>query len=308
MIIVQIIPDAGLGNQMFMYAAGLSTAHRLNTELKLGAWHFNIYSRPDRTYQLSCFQAITETNATFSDMLKVCPRIAFLMLIKGKRPIKKKHIFRRILRKILLKSVPSKGRYGAVWGSYSPDFESIPDNTYICGYWESERIFADIKDIIRTKFIFAPECFNPELSERINSCNAVAIHVRRGDKVTGDLFICSQEDYIRQAIAKMNSLTENPEYFVFSDDIEYCRKVLPQIYDTHYTFIDGQSPAQDMALMTLCKHTIVAPSTFSWWGAWLNKNPDKIIIAPDVNLWYKSGTYDPEDRKYLLPDNWIKIG
>ena len=305
MIIVRI--GAGMGNQMFMYAAGLSAAARLNTELKLAAWHFNAHSSPDRPYSLSCFPAITEENATYSETWRISPKIAVIRFISGKHRVRRRYVFRFLLCEAARKILSSKGIYSPHYFSYSPEFESIPDNTYISGFWESEKIFAGIKDKVRTKFTFGQEYFNPQLSAKIRGCNSVALHVRRGDKAKGG--IGSSEGYIRQAVAKMNSLTYDPEYFVFSDDIEWCKRTLPQIYDTNYTYVEGQIPAQDMALMSICKHVIIGPSTFSWWAAWLNRNPNKIIIAPDITLWYKPGAFDynPEDRKHLLPPEWIKI-
>ena len=307
MIIVRIMPYAGLGNQMFMYAAGLSAATRLNTELRLGAWNFNVYSSLDRPYSLSCFPAITEENATFSETWRISPKIAMIMFISGKKRIRRRYIFRFLLREAVRKFVSNEGIYSPRYYSYSPEFESISDNTYISGFWESEKIFSGIKDKIRTKFTFGQEYFDPQLSAKIRGCNSVAFHVRRGDKTNSQGFFASDCHYLKDAMTRILSLTDKPEFFVFSDDIEWCKINLPQIYDTEYTYIEGQTPTQDMALMTQCRHVIISPSTFSWWGAWLNNNPGKIIIAPDINLWYWNGTYDPDDRKHLLPPEWIKI-
>ena len=90
----------------------------------------------------------------------------------------------------------------------------------------------------------------------------------------------------------MTSLTDNPEFFVFSDDIEWCKENMHKVHEAEYHFIEDQTPAQDMALMSICRHVIMGASTFSWWGAWLNENPKKIIIAPDRKTsldWYPCG-------------------
>lgn len=232
MIIVRIIPFAGMGNQMFMYAAGLSAAVRLKTDLRLGAWNFDSHTSTNRLYQLSCFSAITEKNATFSETWRISPKVALIMLISGKKRIRRRYIFRFLLREAISKIAPAKGIYAPRYLSYSSEFESIPDNSYIVGYWESEKIFAGIKDMIRTKFTFGQEYFDPQLSAKIRGCNSVALHVRRGDRAR--MGIGSTEGYISQAIAKMNSCTHAPKYFVFSDDIDWCKKTLPQIYDTNY--------------------------------------------------------------------------
>lgn len=188
--------------------------------------------------------------------------------------------------------------------SYPEEFTSLQDNTYIVGFWESEKFFADISGLVREKFTFPSECFDPALTARAASCNSAAVHVRLGDKAKDDHEYFSRiERYLRNALPKLESLTDRPEYFVFSDNIGWCRKNLPQIHEAEYTFIEGQTPAQDMALMTRCRHVIISVSTFSWWAAWLNSYNDKIIIAPDVKLWYP----DAEDRYDLLPAEWIKI-
>ncbi|MBQ7577415.1 MAG: alpha-1,2-fucosyltransferase [Synergistaceae bacterium] len=314
MIITCIIPYAGIGNQMFMYAGGLAAAQRLNAKLALAPRSFDNVTREGRPYQLNNFPAITENFASFWEFWKISPRNAILDFMDyhySYTSIKRYQLFRRLMRKILLKCCAhssSKKIYKPSYSSYSPEFENIQDNTYMIGYWESEKIFSNISDLVRKKFKFADSCFNPELTAKIKSCNSVALHVRRSDKLNHEWHWGSNENYIRAAIEKIYSLTDNPEFFVFSDDIDYCRENLPKIYpDAKYNFI-SQTPAQDMALITICKHVITAPSTFSWWGAWLNENPRKIIIAPDINLWYKDLT--PEiiaDRKYLLPESWIKI-
>lgn len=319
MIIARIIPHSGLGNQMFMYAAGLSLSQRLGTELRLGAWDFenNQFGEEVRPYQLTNFPEITERNASFRELLRICPGQIVINLLCYKR-IKRRDIFRRGVRKLMqrLRLIPDvearekSVRFSRVYvqrpTAYS-EFETLHDNILIVGYWESEKYFASISDTVRKKFTFSPEFFNPELSEKVKTCNSVAIHVRRGDKTNINLFFPSDERYIRLAVEKILSLTENPSFFVFSDDIEWCRKNLPLIHDSEYTFIEGQTPPQDMALMSLCRHVIMGSSTFSWWGAWLSEYPGKIVIAPDVNLWYKSGCYNSESVKDLLPERWIKI-
>ena len=317
MIIVRI--TSGMGNQMFMYAAGLATALRLGTELVLDISSFNSYlsnpsSRADRPYQLSCFPEITERKASFLDMWKLSPGLAVLNIIHSK-PVKKYHLCRRILRKaiILLNLAPVGYHYivniqkDAQFpypykfsriciqnSTYKDKFSEIPDNTILTGYWESEYYFAGYADAVRKKFHFPPECFDPVLSEKVRSCNSVAVHIRRGDKVNNGAYGASNLNYLSHALANIAALTDKPEFFVFSDDLEWCRENLHKAHEAEYHFIDGQTAAQDMALMSICKHVIMGPSTFSWWGAWLNENPHKVVIAPKnytANThWYPRGS------------------
>ena len=305
-----------MGNQMFMYAAGLATALRLNTELVLDSSFFASGVRTDRPYQLSCFPEITERKASFADTWKLSPGLAVFNALTSMQ-LKKHHIFRRIFRRIMKKTLTRLdlapiGYFYFIKGSekspfpypykfsrtyienkaYRDRFNEIPDNSYISGYWESESYFADYADAVRKKFRFPPECFDPVLSEKIRSCNSVAIHVRRGDRARFETYRVKSARYLNHAIERITSLTEKPEFFVFSDDIEWCKENMHKIHEAEYHFIEGQTPAQDMALMSICKHVIMGMSTFSWWGAWLNENPKKIVIAPDresSGSWYPYG-------------------
>lgn len=313
-----------MGDQMFMYASGLAVASRLGTELRFGAWDWYSNYRHDRPWELSNFPAITERNATFSELWRLAPGLAVLSTIT-KKPINNYHIFRRLIRKIIRKlrldtredwvlahldaPFPYPFKFSRVCiqtPTSQSRFNEIPDDTVMVGYWGSEKYFAGISDIICNKFRFPDNFFDPILSTKIRSSNSIALHVRRGDKVNNNRHRPSDERYIRIAIEKICSLTDNPKFFVFGDDMNWNKKTLPQIYDAEYTFVEGNTPPQDMALMTICKHVIMGPSTFSWWGSWLNVNPKKIIIAPDNNLWVVNPSKTTRKSDFL-PDRWIKI-
>ena len=301
-----------MGNQMFMYAAGLAAASRLNTELLLDNADFSSSTRDDRPYQLSCFPKITERTASFTDIWRLSPGTAVLHAISCK-PIRKYHLFRRLVRKFIgvkelapihhhnIMQLPKDAefpypyKFSRVYiqnSAHMEKFSDLPDNTYITGYWESEEWFNGYADAVRRKFTFPDESFDTALTSLVRSCNSVAMHVRRTDKVQEDDSQASNLRYISRALEKVSSMTDSPKFFVFSDDIEWCRANIRKAYDTDYIFIEGQTPPQDMALMTQCKHVIMGPSTFSWWGAWLNNNPNKIVLAPDrkINMsWYPKG-------------------
>ncbi len=300
MIIDLILPHAGMGNQMFMYAAGLALSQRLKTELVLDTWG---YDEPDvRGNFLDKFPNITERRASLKEIWKFVKAQAVVDYLGIRGQSIYKHPFRRLLYELLSRTgILRKGKvfYEADTSDY---LMTAPDNIYLSGYWETEKYFADVKDLVRKKFTFSADCFNPELSEKIKACNSVALHIRRGDKVTRKDFLASDDNYTRHAIEKISALTSDIKFFVFSDDIAWCRENLPKIHEADYTFINGQTAQQDMALMSICKHVIMGPSTFSWWGAWLNDNPKKIIIAPDLNLWLP-GQIVSDD---LLPSEWIR--
>ncbi len=318
MIITRI--DCGMGNQMFAYAAGFVTAERLKTELLLDLeWFRKKQPRKDpRPYELSCFPGINERRASFSDVYRLFPFQAVINYLYGKNIFwfTGRHFIREIMtalmllpegksRRKFLESDPvllpiPRSRVFTQEGSiYSEKFTMIPDDTYIWGAWQNEKFFDGFHDKLRRKFTFSPEYFQNDYAEKIRACNSAAIHVRLGDKLRrGESgFTC---EYVRHSIRKLLSLAEGAKFFVFSDNTEWCRKNLPLIDDAEYIFVEGNTPAQDMALMTLCKNVITAASTFSWWAAWLNENPNKIVIAPAQKLWRGDDSF-----REIYPREWI---
>lgn len=144
--------------------------------------------------------------------------------------------------------------------------------------------------------------------EQIRASNSVSLHVRRGDYVSNQKIkkdaltpsgVCTEKYYFN-AIEYIQAQIENPEFFVFSDDIEWCRQNL-RLESAHYADWNvGKESFVDMQLMSCCKHNIISNSTFSWWGAWLNGNPGKMVLVPDK--WYYNGHIGD-----ILCDDWRKI-
>ena len=318
MIITRI--DCGMGNQMFAYAAGFVTSERLGTELLLDLeWFRKKQPRKDpRPYALGCFPEINERTASFSEIYRLFPFQAVINYLYGKNIFwfTGRHFIREAMtalmllpegkaRRKLLKSDPvllpiPRSRVFTQEGSiYSEKFTMIPDDTYMWGAWQNEKFFDGYHDKLRRKFTFPPEYFANDYAVKIRSCNSVALHVRLGDRLRhGEAdFTCG---YVAHAVEKLSSLTEGVKIFVFSDNTEWCRKNLPLVNDTEYIFVEGNTPSQDMALMTICQHVITSASTFSWWGAWLNNNPNKIVIAPAQKFW---GSDD--SCRDICPRGWI---
>jgi len=173
------------------------------------------------------------------------------------------------------------------------DFRYIPieykQNLDLVGFFQSEKYFEDYKDmILRT--------LTPKVGYGMFS-NTTSIHVRRGDYVNlSDHYVQLDADYYRKAM----NMIKSEVYFMFSDDIAWCKS---NFKDQNIVFIENNSPATDLAIMLGCEHNIIANSSFSWWGAYLNKNPSKIVVAPAE--WF--GPKLPHDTKDLLPEEWIKI-
>jgi hypothetical protein len=146
-----------------------------------------------------------------------------------------------------------------------------------------------------------------EIINEIMDTNSVSLHVRRGDYLINPrakqlLVVCDAEYYLK-SVEIMSSKVERPHFYIFSDDIKWAKENIIMPFKT--TFVGENGPRksyEDLRLMSLCKHNIIANSSFSWWGAWLNENPNKIVIAP--KQWFRSSEKDTKD---LIPESWLKI-
>lgn len=157
------------------------------------------------------------------------------------------------------------------------------DKEYISGCWLSLRYLEGIEDEIRKKFVFTGiSDTNSKLAQEMQRSNSVSIHIRRGDYLKIPRYNVCTEEYYDRAIREICKYIDNPKFYIFSDDPEWCAAFFKK-YEFDYLIINhnrGENSYQDMYLMSNCKNNIIANSTFSWWGAWLNSNIDKIIIGP----------------------------
>lgn len=162
---------------------------------------------------------------------------------------------------------------------YNPKIFDM-ERGFIDGYWQSEKYFDGVESVIRKEFVFPKSC-NPkniDVENQIKESMSVSIHVRRGDYIGG--FPIQDMSYYAPAIDYFKRKYEDVRFFVFSNDIDWCRGAF---VGPEYIFVDwntGTDSYYDMHLMSLCKCNIIANSSYSWWGAWLNENPDKEVIAP----------------------------
>lgn len=189
---------------------------------------------------------------------------------------------------------------------YNPRIEGFADGTYLHGYWQSEKYFAHIAEDIRREFTF-PAFSTPEnsaMAARIAKGLSVSLHVRRGDYLTlGAHVLCDQAYYDAALGHVLDGLTETPTVYVFSDDPDWARDNLPLPCDKVVVDFNGpDTDFEDMRLMSLCTHNIIGNSSFSWWGAWLNANPDKRVTGPA--RWFGDPKLSNPD---ILPDGWAKI-
>jgi Glycosyl transferase family 11 len=291
MIIVQL--KGGLGNQMFQYAAAFALARAHNTQLVLDTTflHKSANGYTKREFELAVFsltaQLPTDAQAALFQSMEqptIWERFKFKFLSKNKI-------------------------YAEPHFHFDPHMLQQQDGTYLNGYWQSEKYFLDVESKLRKEFVFksVPSERNAELLTHIINENSVALHVRRGDYLNkaitaGHHPVCSVE-YYDMAIHEVINKVSEPIFYIFSDDVDWAMQNLKLPADTVYVNHNtGAASFEDMRLMSHCKHHIIANSSFSWWGAWLAKHANQIVIAP--KNWFANATVDTKD---LVPSNWIRL-
>lgn len=289
MVIVRIM--GGLGNQLFQYAAGRTLAERHKTELKLDIGWFS-ETKQRRCYALDDFHI----NASIAKEEEIDALTRRGKTLAGKA-----------IRRLMTKTGIWEDRWiRERYYHFDPSILDLPDNVYLHGYWQSYKYFADIDAILRKELI--PKrplgAAAATAAEKADYLNSVSLHVRRGDycsdqKVSERFVVCGP-DYFMQACDTVVRRVSDPVFFIFSDDPGWVKKNLKLPYPT--IFVEGNTALEDLVLISRCKHNIMANSSFSFWGAWLNVNPDKNVIAPEK--WFKDTSRNTGDQ---MPDTWIRI-
>lgn len=192
--------------------------------------------------------------------------------------------------------------------NFEPSLLELSDDRYLWGYFQSERYFKDARDTI-LKDLRVREPMNEAnlmVANRIQEERSVCLHVRRGDYITNKganrILGVDLTDYYRRSVKLLNARHDGCHYFIFSDEPDWVRNNLD--IGREYTVVDVNSPdrpEQDLRLMSLCKHFIIANSSFSWWGAWLSTNSDKTVIAP--KQWF----LDDRNVQDRCPEDWIRL-
>lgn len=287
MIVVRL--SGGLGNQLFQYAAGRQLADLHQTELVMDTYWYTHTPKLDtpRSYELGHYP-VRARAANGAEPL--------WCLLHGGR------VTRR------LGFLPRKWKHFSEKGfAFDPAFLRLPDGTYIDGYWQSHRYFEGIAASIRAELTpLAPMGgADRAIADQMRSTQAVSIHVRRGDYVSNAAAaqhgLCGL-DYYRRAVQYMQERVQPAHFFVFSDDPVWTRENL--LLPANASYVDhNTAPAafQDLRLMSLCKHHIAANSSFSWWGAWLNAEPGKVVVCP--RQWFA----DDRDTSSLSPSDWVRL-
>lgn len=281
--------NGGLGNQMFQWAFARAIEKRTGISTFMDMTFFNKnYSRP---YELDIF------NVTIKKAQGFCTNLKLETMWKLRKKLKGK--------KFLGTYVYEEPHF-----EFDPNVIEIKPNTYIHGFFQSEKYFKDIEDELKEDFKFkpAPDSNNQATIDKINSTNSISLHIRRGDYVQKkryqNVYATCSLDYYKRGVEHIVKKTGiNPTLFIFSDDKDWVKENLNLPYET--VFVDNNSSEksyEDMRLMSLCKHNIIANSSFSWWGAWLNNNKEKIVIAPQK--WFNDEKIIQTD---VIPESWIKL-
>lgn len=290
MIISEI--TGGLGNQMFQYACGRALAERKNNKLFIDDSFYNSNDNDvgiRRSMQLDVFH------------LKF--QIASLTL--KERFLVKNNVLHRVRKKIGNYKVINEPNF-----SYSSILSEASNNSWLKGYWQSEEYFKEYKNIILGEFAFKKPLSSrsAEIAKQISNLNSISLHVRRTDYVNGylPLYGSTNIDYYKCAIEFICSLNNDPVFFVFTDDLKWVKLNILPLHPSmclidHNQYLNNW---QDMQLMSLCKHNIIANSTFSWWGAYLNNYKNKIVVRPEK--WFYDNIMNNQTLN-LCPQNWIVL-
>lgn len=297
MIITNI--KAGLGNQMFQYATGMFLAEKNNKQLFLDVSGYSdlrvLNSDTPRNFDLKHFNISAQISSKEQGQNSKYPLGLISKIIRG------------VDKKIL------KNNYQ----DFHPDFlknitnqiQKDPNtNIYLNGFFQSEKNFAEIRPLLLKEFQLKPEFITDKVKEfekQIENNNSISIHIRRGDyaqnPTTRAYHGLCPISYYRDAINLITEKNTEPHFFIFTDDVEWVKENL-KISESH-TFISGNdlSGPQELWLMSKCQHNIIANSSFSWWGAWLNQNPKKTVIAP--KKWTAKNTEHPN----IIAEGWITL-
>lgn len=274
----------GAGNQLFQYAAGRALADHLGCDLVLDARY--VAGGKNR---LDCFEHFTKARFTRDTALP---------------PTKSDGALRYGFWRAFGRN-PRFHREGGL--GFEPGFFDLRAGTYLHGYWQSEKYFAAIKDQLRDDLTFTTNLdpANAAMADQIAAAPApVACHVRRGDYVASGSYAACTPEYYRASVDSLHHRLDQPlTCFVFSNDPDWARDNLDLHHETVIVDLNDENTGHfDLHLMSLCAHNVIANSTFSWWGAWLNANPDRLVVVPK-NWFAKDQLSNPD----ICPDAWLRL-
>jgi len=288
MIIVKLW--GGLGNQMFQYAFALYLEEqRSQTPLFFG-------DKTDNNSEIYCFNTNVNT-IDYEEFRKFKFYSSNLFLYRFKRKLIRTFPF--LNSKILVEN--------------SPNYLSSIANGYSLfdGYWQSYKYFEKIEDKIRSDFTLKIDILtNSKIQTSILTTMSISVHIRRGDYLSSKnskIYETIPIDYYLQSINQLSNQLLEPIFYVFSNDLNWAKENLVVPDNIHLKFVDNSHYSDvaiaDFVMMSMCKHHIIANSTFSWWSAWLNPSKDKMVIAPAK--WYVGAMNNTTVD--LIPPDWIRL-
>ena len=280
MIIIKI--KGGLGNQLFQYAVGRAVALHHKSPLKLDLTIFKTYELHKYLLDQFAIQADMATENEISE-LKGGNNLLFSALRKA-RVVKRKSYFKEKR------------------SSYFDASVFKNDDVYFDGYWQNELYFSGIRELLLQELVSISSISDAGCGylECINKSNSISLHVRRGNYLNLKNVNVLEVDYYIKAVDYFRKSVEKPTFYIFSDDLEWCKNNLGFL--DNCIFVDRtKTEIDDLKLMSFCQHNIIANSSFSWWGAWLNQNSKKTVIAPKDWL-----LNDPGSSNVILSD-WVKL-
>jgi len=277
----------GLGNQMFQYALGLSLSQKYHLPFKIDYSYLKEANQSGRDFRLFGF-SITAQEATSQEIKR---HIGLMQKIHDR--------IRKPEKRTLIRE-----------NTFTFDPHTLEKNSgYFDGYWQSAKYFGDVEELVRKEFTLKQPLSGKAsaVADRITSLpNAVSVHIRRGDYVSiskaSTVHGALPLSYYEKALSMILEKYPDAHFFISSDDIEWAKEHFPKQYPLTFVSSLDIPDYEEMTLMSLCKHNIIANSTFSWWGAWLNMNKEKAVIAPQ--RWFLDESKDTHD---LIPTSWIRL-
>ena len=271
---LKVLVEGGLGSQMCKYAVAKSASLKLGIPFCIDTSIYHTYPQKSwvytRPYDLKKVFTLSDVPEVYHDDFFWKCGHWYLVRRRGRWDAE-------ILSKII--GLYNADRYP------TPEWDRFKRNGIITGMPVGDAYFYEYISEIQKDFTFKNplDDRNMRIADQMNLCESVSLHVRRGDYLQArykDNYVHLTSDWYMSAISKINENVTNPHFFIFSEDMQYCHEVFGTLKNT--TFIDwntGGDSYKDMQLMSRCKHNIVANSTFSRWGAWLNKNPNRMVIC-----------------------------
>jgi len=285
----------GLGNQMLQYATGFALSKQLHATHLVDVNYFNIDASLNNTHREFELKVFGITNGLYSGVLS--------------HQLTRKIVFK--ISWLRLKLLPL---FGIHYVREVDDFAALKKiqrgMVYLDGYWQSYLFFHEQRQQLSKVFNFLPlmQGENALLVQHINASNAVAVHIRRTDYLLPEsIHLAMDVDYYQRAMTHIKESNPDAVFYFFGDDEAWIREHFNIDNKTcyHVNHNKGAQSFLDMGLMCLCKHNIISNSTFSWWAAFLNTNPNQICIAP--KQWFKPGVSVAFSPSAFIPETWITV-